>query len=101
MQADDFFKAYKTLEESYDTATLAVMGPSIVCLSFSIELYLKEVYRLLNKEPPRGRDGHDILKLFQGLPEDIQQAVFSQDVITSQSPWLRGDIFFPKRYTEP
>lgn len=101
MQADDFFKAYQTLKQSYDTASLAVMGPSIVCLAFSIELYLKEVYFLLNEEPPRGRDGHDILKLFQRLPEEIQHEVFSHDVIISQSPWLTGDIFSPKRYTEP
>jgi HEPN domain-containing protein len=101
IQADDFFKAYQTLKQSYDTASLAVMGPSIVCLAFSIELYLKEAYCLLNKELPRGHDGHDILKLFQGLPEEIQQEIFSHEAIISQSPWPRGDIFSPKRYTEP
>lgn len=94
MQADDFFKAYEVLEENYQSATLAVMGPSIVCLAFSIELYIKDVYDAIKEEPLRS---HSILKLFEKLPENIQIEIFSHGEIGTENPWVVfGSPFAPK-----
>lgn len=118
MQADEFFNAYLVLKES-DEATIKklqilsgkplirnqafgafpAMVPSIVCLSFSVELYIKEVYNALGLKPPRGRNGHHILTLFDNLPDDIKQDIFWNDAI-SQNPFMhRGDLFSPKLYS--
>jgi hypothetical protein len=94
MQADDFFKAYEVLEVNYNSATLAVMGPSIVCLAFSIELYIKDIYDAIKAEPIRS---HSILKLFENLPENIQVEIFSHGEIGTQNPWVVfGSPFAPK-----
>ncbi|HTE39783.1 MAG TPA: hypothetical protein VK629_03080, partial [Steroidobacteraceae bacterium] len=83
-QADDFFNAYRVLRESNDTlfaqaqktgekvpvdskafGALPAMGPSVVCLAFSVELYVKDLHFALNNKAPRG---HSILKLYAKLP---------------------------------
>lgn len=97
MQADAFFKAHKVLEDNFDTATLAVMGPGVVCLAFAVELYIKEIYQVLRLEPPRGRDGHNILKLFQRLPDGVQKEIFGHDAVNTGI--VQGDILSPKRFT--
>jgi len=100
MQADDFFCAYQVLTENYNPATHPVLGPSVVCLAFAVELYIKELYHTLKIGPPRGHDGHNILTLFKGLPEKIQHEIFSHGIISSQHPWVVvGNIFSPKRFT--
>lgn len=55
------------------------MTPSVVCLAFSLELYIKDIYYALNLEGelPRGRDGHNILELFRKLPEESRQDIRS------------------------
>ena len=89
MQADDFFKAHEVLTEHFTSAPpVAGIGPSVVCLAFSIELYFKDLYDALKIKPPRGKDGHDILKLFEELPENIQQEIFSHGEIGTQNPWV-------------
>jgi len=96
MQADDFLDAFHLLK---DTTTHTIMGPSIVCLAFSVELYIKDVYFALGIKAPSGRDGHNILKLFGGLPKQTQKEIFTHDAI-SQNPFsTRGDIFSPNRFT--
>lgn len=63
MQADDFFNTYRVLSESNELAlenpaklkgrplettkamgVLPAMGVTVVCLSFSLELYIKDIY---------------------------------------------------------
>lgn len=96
IQADDFFQAYKVLEKSYDTATLSIMSPSVVCLAFATELYIKDIYCSLNKEIPRT---HNILELFEGLEEPVRNDIFSHDAI-SQNPFMTiGDPFSPQRFS--
>lgn len=112
-QADDFFNASRILKESNEAAlenlqklagkplvsetafgTFPTFSPSIVCLAFSVELYIKELYCALNMPLPRS---HKILQLFQGLPPDVQQQIFAHDSI-SQNPFAtRGTILSPKR----
>lgn len=97
MQADDFFKAHEVLTENFNSAPVTGVGPSVVCLAFSIELYFKDLYDALKMKPPRGKDGHSILKLFEGLPEKIQQDIFSHGEIGTQNPWVVfGSPFAPK-----
>ena len=50
------------------------MGVDIVCLGFSVELHLKELHRVVRGAPPRG---HNILKLFYTLPNNVQDEVGS------------------------
>ena len=50
------------------------MGVDIVCLSFSLELYVKDLHYAITGEAPKG---HNILKLFRGLPERTRDEVFS------------------------
>lgn len=101
MQADDFYKAHEVLSESFAAAPQAGMGPSVVCLAFSIELYFKDLYDAIQMEPPRGKDGHSLLKLFEGLPEEVQVEIFSHGEIGTQNPWVVfGSPFAPKSSTK-
>ena len=115
MQADDFFNAYKILSENEDAlisrleslagkplvgtkeqGTRPTGGVSIVCLAFSVELYIKDLHFKIKGKTPRG---HNILKLFEKLPEQIKQEVFAHDSI-SQNPFVaREDIFSYEKYT--
>lgn len=109
MQADDFFNAYRVLHESHtfmiekleklggkplinDTAfgTFPASTPSVVCLAFSVELYIKELYQVLNLEPPHS---HKISQLFEKLPEYARQQIFAHASI-SQNPFATGGSIF-------
>ena len=95
MQANDFFDAYKVLEKNYNTASLTIMAPSIVCLAFAVELYLKDLHFTISGEAPHG---HDIYKLFEKLPSQIKQEIFAHKSI-SQNPFMsRGNILSPQYY---
>lgn len=115
MQAEDYFNAYLVLKENSETfierqtdstgksfevtkamGTRPTMGVEIVCLAFSVELYIKDLHFAVKGKAPRG---HNILNLFEKLPEQNQQEIFAYDSI-SQNPFLtRGDIFSTKRFT--
>ncbi|MFA7275885.1 MAG: hypothetical protein WC043_03680 [Pseudobdellovibrionaceae bacterium] len=97
IEADDFLKAYQVLADNYDSATLAIMGPSVVCLAFAVELYIKDLHFVLTSKPARG---HNILNLFEALPLEIRQEIFSQNSINQNPFTTRGDIFSPKRFSE-
>lgn len=73
VQADDFFKAYEILGKSRPELN----SPAVVNLAFALELYIKDIYYALKIEDtlPRGRNGHNILELFRGLPEETQQEI--------------------------
>lgn len=120
MQAGDFFNAYLVLKESNEAmmdkleklsgkplisetafGAFPVMNPSIVCLAFSVELYVKDIYSELNIKLPKGRDGHNIWKLFEKLPDQVQQEIFAHDSIGQNTFATRGDIFSTKRFTSP
>lgn len=115
MQAEDFFSAYLVLKENNEAfferqadssgkllkeekalGTHPTMGVEIVCLAFSVELYIKDLHYALKEKAPHG---HNILELFEKLPEKIRQEVFDYDSI-SQNPFsTRGDVFSPIRFT--
>lgn len=90
-QADDFFSAYKILEK----ASGPIMAPGVVCLAFSLELYIKDVYYALNMEPPRS---HNILKLYKKLPRQIRRDIFFHASIIQNPFALRGPIIFLRRF---
>jgi HEPN domain-containing protein len=95
MKAEDFFNAYLVLKENNE-AKHPTVGVEIVCLAFSVELYIKDLHFAIKGEALRG---HDIRKLFEALPEQIRQEIFAHDSI-SQNPFItRGDIFSIKRFT--
>lgn len=99
VQADDFFKAYQVLTKNYDSETLAIMGPSVVCLAFSVELYIKALYSALGIKPLRNRDGHNILKLYKGLPRAIKRKIFLHEAI-SQNPFIvSGPVILLRRFS--
>lgn len=85
MQADDFLKAHKLLTKSLSATQFGGICPSVVCLAFSIEVYIKDLFDVLGEKQQRG---HDILKLFKKLPVEIQQEIFSHGEIGSQVPWV-------------
>lgn len=114
MQADNFFNAYQILRENEESlvsnleslegkplegveglGTRPTGGVSVVCLAFSVELYFKDLHYAVNGKAP---NGHNILKLFEKLPENIRKEIFGHDSI-SQNPFaIRGNIFSTKRY---
>lgn len=107
MQADDFFNAHSVLDKNNKDlfaqmqdsgkrpSSFPVMGPSIVCLAFAVELYIKDLHFVLKGKASRG---HNILKLYTTLPRQIKREIFSHNSI-SQNPWnTRGPVFLPKRY---
>lgn len=96
MQADDFLTAYHVLEKSFNTECLTIMGPSIVCLAFAVELYLKDLHFALTGKTLRG---HNICGLFKELPQEIRREIFTCEAI-SQNPFLsRGNIHSPRYYS--
>ncbi len=96
MQADDFLNAYLVLQEHSENVSLTTLAPTIVNLSFALELYLKDIYCALGEKPPKG---HKIIKLFEGLPESVRQYIFTHEAI-SQTPFhIRGDLFSPKSFS--
>ena len=72
------------------------IGVDIVCLAFSVELYIKDLHYTLEGKAP---SGHNILKLFEKLPEQIQQEIFAYDSISQNPFFTRGDIFSTKSFT--
>lgn len=91
MQADDFFNAYRVLRESDKTmmdkladlngkpllsstalGSFSTGSAGVVCLAFSVELYIKDLHFIVNGEVPRG---HNILELFRMLPKGIQEEI--------------------------
>lgn len=114
-QADDFFHAYQVLSESHGAALrnlekldekplvsnavfggVSAMSPSIVCLAFSVELYMKDLHVLLTGKAPRG---HNILKLYKKLPKPIRREIFAHESI-SQNPWAtRGPVLLRERFS--
>ena len=115
MKAEDFFNAYLVLKENNESlidrlanssekkpeetkilGTRPAMGVDIVCLAFSVELYIKDLHYAIKGEAPRG---HKILKLFEELPEQTQQEIFSYDSISQNPFFTRGDLMSTKRFT--
>lgn len=115
MQADDFFNAYLVLKDNNEAlmerlqnnpgksligtkeqGTRITGGVEIVCLSFALELYIKDLYYAISGEAIRG---HKILDLFEELPEHIQKEIFSYEAISKNPFHTRGDIFSPKRFS--
>lgn len=115
MQADEFFNAYLVLKDNNEAVierlsnspgkpligtkelgTRPATGVDIVCLAFSVELYIKELHYAIKGEAPRG---HNILKLFEKLPEQIRQEIFSYDSIRQNPFFTRSDILSTKRFT--
>ena len=115
MQADDFFNAYLVLKENSkalmerlennpgkpligtkELGTRITGGVEIVCLAFSLELYIKDLLCAVKSKAPRE---HNILKLFKKLPEHIQQEIFAYDAISQNPFFTRGNIFSTKRFS--
>ena len=115
MKADDFFNAYLVLEDNNkamieqlsnspgkpligtnELGTRITTGVEIVCLAFSVELYIKDLHYAVKGKAPRG---HNILKLFEKLPEQIQQEIFAYESISQNPFFTKGDIFSTKRFT--
>ena len=115
MQADDFFNAYLVLKENNEnfiekqsvTSSKSPIGKNglgkrftagvdIVCLAFSVELYIKDLHYANNGHAPKG---HNILKLFEKLPEQIRKEIFAYDSISPNPFITRGDKFSTKRFT--
>jgi hypothetical protein len=104
--AQDFLNAYKILRESNNTlieqtnggagkgcvetayGTLPTMGIDIVCLSFSVELHLKELHRVVSGKVPRG---HNIATLFRDLPVAVQKDIVSHHSIV-QYGWSDAEV---------
>lgn len=115
MQANDFFNAYLVLKDNNEALFERLQnnpgkpligtkeqgaritgGVEIVCLAFSVELYIKDLYYALNVKVP---SSHNILELFEKLPEQTRNKIFAYDAISQNSFFTRGDIFSTKRFT--
>ena len=70
--------AGKPLVGSNELGTRPTLGVNIVCLALAVELYIKDLHFAWCGEAPRG---HDILRLFESLPDNIKQKIFSHDSI--------------------
>lgn len=110
MQADDFFNAYRALSANNEALfakiekanskvkveDLPASAPSVVCLAFAAELYLKDLHYLLSGKAPKG---HNLLKLFRRLPQKAQQQIFDHPSICGNHFIARGPTFSPKKYS--
>ena len=100
-QAEYFFNAFEVLRDNNEAVmdrlekspgepligtkktlgTRLTIGVDIVCLAFSVELYIKNVHHAIKGKAPRG---HNILKLFEQLPKPIQQEIFTYHSIAER-----------------
>lgn len=117
MQADDFFNAYRVLKESNEVmmgkleklsgkpllnetafGSFPVSTPSVVCLAFAIELYIKELYFVMKLKVPRGRNGHNILELFRELPIEVQEEIRQHSSIKKVTNFysMQAPIYIPQ-----
>ncbi len=112
MQADDFFNAYRILEEN-EQAVIKKLGQlngkplvsktayggaptgsaGITCLAFSIELYIKYLHSITRGKAPQG---HNILKLFRNLPKDVKHKIRQEPAIIKTISFYSMEI--PKVY---
>lgn len=107
IQAEYFFNAYqlltennkamaKRLEKSLDRPlpgeeTLGMfptMGIDIVCLAFSVELYIKDTHYASKGKAPRS---HNILDLFESHSEQTQKDIFTHHSIHKYG-WSFGEF---------
>jgi hypothetical protein len=114
MQSDDFFNAYLVLKDNNEAmierlsnspdrkfictkglGTRITGGVEIVCLAFSIELYIKDLLYAVKGKAPRE---HNILKLFKELPEQVRHEIFSHDSISQNPFFTRGNVMLTKRF---
>ena len=104
--AEHFFNAYEVLKESNQTligrlsspaeerpevkmfGARPAMGIDVVCLAFSVELYIKNLHYVLTNEAPRG---HKILALFDDLPEPTQREILSYGSIAKYG-WNMSEL---------
>lgn len=100
MQADDFFKAYQLLEEHNKNVSLTTMVPSVVNLAFAVELYIKDLHCSLHEKRSHRKDGHNILTLFDTLPESVRLEIFSHDSISKNPFMTRGNPFSPRIFSK-
>ena len=95
-QAENFYNSYLVLKESSKSffenlsnptsesenpsvfGRYPTMGVEVVCLSFSVELYIKCLHYVISQKPPKS---HNILDLFRKLPNEIQQELFSYPAV--------------------
>ncbi len=55
------------------------MGVGIVCLAFSLELYLKSLHYMISKDKITG---HNIKEIFGKFPKEIQQKIFEHPAVS-------------------
>lgn len=116
IQADEFYNSHLVLKQNDEAlidnleklngkplvmseklGTRPTMGVHIVCLAFALELYIKDLHLTVNDKAPRG---HDILKLFEGLPEDVRQQVFEHKTISQNPCAIRPSMMLPVKKSD-
>ena len=106
VNAENFLNAFEVLKESNEAlinrqanspespstgkafGARSTMGVEVVCLAFSVELYVKYLHYEITHEAPRG---HNILTLFKNLPERVQQKIFSHPSVTKYG-WVFAEF---------
>jgi hypothetical protein len=67
-----------------------VLAPTLVNVAFAVEMYLKCLLMMRGKSYPRGRDGHNLKKLFDGLAKKDRTAIEGKyNVVVSKNPRLQ------------
>lgn len=82
-QSSAFFLAYERCLEQRplpDGKKTMLMIPAVVCLAFSIELGLKA----LAETEGTNLYGHELAKLFQGLPRGLRDALWQRTGLSRQ-----------------
>ncbi|HKK63650.1 MAG TPA: hypothetical protein VJ951_13890 [Bacteroidales bacterium] len=95
-QAEHFYNSYLVLKENSESLIKCLsnssrkmegtsnfgrhptMGVEVVCLSFSVELYIKCLHYIISRELPRS---HNILDLYKKFPIQIQEELFSYPAV--------------------
>lgn len=83
-EAQSYLNAYELLAKNNqafmeqeiskkDVGVRQTLRADVVCLAFALELFLKDLYFVVNGE---ALTGHKIHELFDQLPEEIQEKIF-------------------------
>ena len=77
-ESSEWGKVLPSLQASQYEEHPEMVIPFIVNATFACELFMKSILTFLNKPyPTRGREGHDLTRLFPLLPPEMQNTIIS------------------------
>lgn len=93
--ARDYIRAARVLADNRE----GLIGPLTQCQGQAIEIALKVCIQKRGKNPPKGRQGHDLLALHALCPDVVLTKAQANDLWLINKNYVRdGLLTYPSRY---